>query len=78
MDIPLVITILGITAGLAVLVLFLVLVAGIRADDRIKEPHDGPRTEIEHLTRRLLMYANPRKRPEDSRSEPNPDQDRWR
>nr|WP_055504933.1 hypothetical protein [Nonomuraea pusilla] len=63
-DIPLVIIILALVAALAVLSLFVVLVAGIRADDRIQDAHKRPRSEIKQLTRRVLLYASPQERPE--------------
>ncbi|GIH79812.1 hypothetical protein [Planobispora longispora] len=72
------ITILAVMASLAALVLFVVLVWGIHADDRSREPHQGPRTEAEHLSRRLLIYARLRDPSEDSISGSEPDYDRWR
>ncbi|TDD22256.1 hypothetical protein [Nonomuraea diastatica] len=69
---------LTVIAALAVLVLFMALVWGIRAEDRTRQPHTGPRTEIEQLTRRLLLYASSRDRPGGSAPTSSPDRERWR
>ncbi|NRQ35767.1 hypothetical protein HII36_28615 [Nonomuraea sp. NN258] len=78
MDVALMLVLLAVMVALAALALFLVLVCGIRADDRAKEPYRGPRNEVEQLTRRLLIYARPRERPGDVASAPVRDRDRRR
>ncbi|MEV4112393.1 hypothetical protein [Nonomuraea sp. NPDC049695] len=78
MDIPLVIIVLALIAALAVLALFVVLVIGIRADDRTRAPHKGPRSEVEHLTRRVLLYARPQERPGGDVPSSEPERERRR
>ncbi|TDB97425.1 hypothetical protein E1267_39850 [Nonomuraea longispora] len=58
-------------AALVVLALFMVLVCGIRAADRHKDPYQGPRTEVEHMTRSVLMYARRKDRPQQAAPDPD-------
>ncbi|MEV4371316.1 hypothetical protein AB0J71_29885 [Nonomuraea sp. NPDC049637] len=72
MDIPLLIITLAVIAGLIVLALFMFAVIGIRADDRHRRPFSLPRSEVEHMTRSVLMYARRKDRPENTKPAPDP------
>ncbi|MBB6351251.1 hypothetical protein FHU36_007834 [Nonomuraea muscovyensis] len=68
-DLPLLVFILMLLAALAVLLLFVVLVYGVRADDRRMNLSDHPHTWGERVTRRVLgMHA---RRPDDASKSPN-------
>ncbi|MFC4007958.1 hypothetical protein ACFOY2_12045 [Nonomuraea purpurea] len=68
---------LALAAALIVLVLFVLAVCGIRADDR-RRPFADPRSEIEHVTRSVLMYARRQDHPTEAAPTPNPHRDRRR
>lgn len=73
------IIILAIIAAVVALVLFVLMVCGIRAADRRKDPFNGPRNEVEHLARIVLMFADRRTDlPTDDEPSPDPDRERWR
>ncbi|MEU1385812.1 MULTISPECIES: hypothetical protein [unclassified Nonomuraea] len=73
MDIPLLIVTLAVISGLIVLALFMFAVIGIRADDRHRHPFSDPRSEVEHMTRSVLMYARCKNHPENTTPAPDPD-----
>ncbi|MBT2225992.1 hypothetical protein [Nonomuraea sp. NEAU-A123] len=74
-DIPLFVISLALLAAIGVLVLFVVLVCGIRADDRHRNLSDRPHSGVERVARRVLMHAR-RPRPDDSTPAPGSHQAR--
>lgn len=75
-DIPLFVISLAFLAAIGVLVLFVVLVCGIRADDRHGNLSDRPQSGVERVARRVLGMHAHRPRPDDSAPAPGSHQTR--